>query len=442
MLRRWMAAAMVVILVLSLGTWFLTRDTLPRRITIAAAVRGGLYVELAEILAAYLEARTGRPVAVFETRGSEDNRDRLLAGSVDLGVLQAGAVAMPGLAVLTPLYDDVVHVVVRRGRGIEELHDLRGRRVALGPPGSGMRASAEQVLGHYRLTPADLVDTEAYFLTLLDDPEYDAAVVTTGMLNGDLETLLGSGAFTLLPLLDAEAFAVRHPLFYPIQVPRGLYGEAPPVPAAPLATLATTAVLAARADVSDLLVRQALEAVYASDLRQRVPTLRSPAEASAWRHLPLHPVARRHFDPGDLDRVAAVMESLAATKELIVALGAGLYLLWARWRRIRERTREQRIRRMKDRLDALLDETARIEEAQIGVADPERLVGYLREVTRIKLTGLSELTHEDLRGDRMFLIFLIQCGNLISKLQLKLLYGTGHSTREPAAEMPAAAARR
>ena len=34
--------------------------------------------------------------------------------------------------------------------------------------------------------------------------------------------------------------------------------------------------------------------------------------------------------------------------------------------------------------------------------------------------ALDELTHEDLRSDRMFLIFLIQCGNVINKIQAKI----------------------
>jgi len=44
----------------------------------------------------------------------------------------------------------------------------------------------------------------------------------------------------------------------------------------------------------------------------------------------------------------------------------------------------------------------------------------LDKVTRIKLQALDELTHEALRGDRIFLIFLTQCANLITKIQAKI----------------------
>ena len=64
--------------------------------------------------------------------------------------------------------------------------------------------------------------------------------------------------------------------------------------------------------------------------------------------------------------------------------------------------------------------TVRIERAQMESHDQTELEKFLDEVTRIKLEALDELTHEDLRGDRMFQIFLMQCANLISKIQAKM----------------------
>jgi len=58
----------------------------------------------------------------------------------------------------------------------------------------------------------------------------------------------------------------------------------------------------------------------------------------------------------------------------------------------------------------------------VGVSDPEKLRDMLNEVTRIKLKALRQLTHEDLRGDRVFLIFLTQCANLIGKIQAKMIH--------------------
>ena len=64
----------------------------------------------------------------------------------------------------------------------------------------------------------------------------------------------------------------------------------------------------------------------------------------------------------------------------------------------------------------------------MDTTDPETLERFLDEITKIKLQALEELTHEDLRGDRTFSIFLMQCANLISKIQLKIVtYGPNAS---------------
>ncbi len=52
--------------------------------------------------------------------------------------------------------------------------------------------------------------------------------------------------------------------------------------------------------------------------------------------------------------------------------------------------------------------------------DPRKLKDYLNEVTEVKLDALKELTHEALRGDRLFSIFLMQCSNLTRKIQMKI----------------------
>lgn len=418
---RRVLGALALLVVALLVSSFAFRNQLPKKITVATAARGGLYYHLAEALESKLEAQSGSSVSLRVTEGSEANRKLLLAGEVDMAIVQVGAVELDGLAVLAPLYEDVVFVLTRSDSEIAGVLDLVGHGVALGPPGSGMRVSAEQVLDHYQIPLSDLRGVDAYFGTIGDDPAFEAAIVTTGLLNPDLERLLRGGDWSLLPIRDAEAFVVRHPLYAPFVVPRGLYGERPTRPAAATTTLATTAVLAARADISDRLVEAALVALYRGDLRRRIPTLFSASEASAWRKLALHPTARRHFDPyGGLDLLANFMESLAATKELLVALGAGCYLLWTRRRWRHARAQEGLLSEMKERLDVLLDRTARIERDQIGETDRPVLERYLDQVTEIKLEALDELTHEDLRGDRMFLIFLIQCGSLIERIQSKL----------------------
>lgn len=420
-IRRWVAWSMVVTLVASIGIWSVTRDRLPGRIRIATAVKGGLYHKFATLLAPHLTKCTQRSVILLETEGTADNCRRLREGNADLAILQSGSAAMDGLIAIAPLYHDVVFVVVRRDRGIDSLRDLAGRSVVLGLHGSGMRASSRALLDHYDIDASSLRDTERYFLDLMTDESLDAAIITTGLTNPDLEKLLATGDFTILPIHEAEAYGLRNPAFRSISIPQGLYGHGPSLPPTPLPTIATTALLAARTDVSDLLVERTMSALYESNLRNEVPMLIPPGEVGAWTRHPLHPVALTYLNPyAGMDILTNFMESLAAGKELLFAFGAGMYLLWDRWRRLKEREQSHALDVMKERLDDLLADTARIERAQMDTVDTRELKNYLDEVTRIKLTALDELTDEGLRSDRMFLIFLMQCGNVINKIQAKI----------------------
>ncbi len=419
--QRIIGWAIFGIFVISVLTWHYTRDVMPGEIRIATAVRGGLYHKLAEALTPHLRKRSGSYVHLLETEGTGENRRLLLDGEAELAVIQSGSVPMDGLTALAPLYREPILVVCRADAAITDIRDLAGRNVAIGPPGSGMRDSALRLLAHYRIDADGLGRNGSYFLDLLDDDSLEAAIITTGLVNPDLEQLLGSGRFRLIPILDADAFCLRHPSFEEFSVPRGLYAEGPPVPFEPVTTVATTAFLAAGAGVSDLLVNEALIALYENDLRADVPTLLSPAEARLWPQQPLHPVARRYLDPyGGIELLARFLDTLAATKELLFALGAALYLLWLSLRGMRQRERERELSVMKERLDAMLDETASIERSQMKTTDPDKLKEYLDNVTRIKLRAIDELTHEDLRSDQMFAIFLMQCGNLINKIQSKI----------------------
>ena len=114
------------------------------------------------------------------------------------------------------------------------------------------------------------------------------------------------------------------------------------------------------------------------------------------------------------------MQFLAAFKELLFALGAGVYLLWDQWRRRARRRHLRIIARYKERLNKYFEATIKIEREQMEETDANRLCGYLDEVTMVKLRALDAFTHEELRNDQQFVIFLQQCSTLSSKLEWKI----------------------
>lgn len=421
-LRTWIALAMFGVLLLSLAAWYFTSNRLPREIRIATGAKGGLYYRAGELLGEGLHTRTGRAVRLIETKGSVENRELLLKGDADLAVFQDGAASFNGLAPLTPLFPDVVLIIVRKESGIRSVRDLSGHAVTIGPQGSGMRESALRILKHYRIEVGDLKETEHYFGELLENSNLDAAIITSGLINPDLMKTLNSGKFELLADLDSDALNVYYPFFRPMLIPRGVFGEAPTVPAQPIQTVATAALLTARADAPAVLIDSAMSALYEGDMATKLSILIPQKSAREYATIAQHPAARAYFDPYEgVGLLANFMESISAAKELLFALGAGVYLLWDRAQRRREAANQLEVHRQKERLDGFLMETVEIEKAQYETTDAAVLQKLLKDVSEIKFRALKELTAEQLRGDGLFSIFLNQCNGVAREIDAKLL---------------------
>lgn len=423
--RRWIAAIMVVVLIVSLTVWWYGRESLPGSITIAAGKADGLYYALSQGVQQPMQARLGSTILVKETQGSIENLRMLLDGDADLAIVQGGAVEMDEVSIVTPLFPEYLLVLARADGGIDHVSDLAGRSVALGEPKSGSRESALHVLEYFGIDVGKLGMTDADYHAFAQDRAIDAAIVAAGIRHPGLFEMLGSGEFRLLPVETSAAVEMRSPFYYRTVIPQGLFAPPPaPIPDKDVPTVATTAFLVARKadDVPAQVITAALEAIHEESLRLEIHSLIPRAEAMERVPTKLHPVAYRYFNPtDDIGHLAAVMESLAATKELMFALGAGLYLLWLRWRQLKDRETNEALRRQKDRLDRFLNQTLQIEHAQTKTDDVAKLREFLDQVTEIKLRALQELTEEELRGDQAFAIFLAQCANLINKMQFKIL---------------------
>jgi hypothetical protein len=346
-------------------------------------------------------------------------------------------VRLENSSIVAPLFREVVHVLIKTellengnyagrqptGDLLRELLISDKGQVYAGGATSGMRHSARQVLDHYGIDPllVNFVKEETQAT--------DVVISTTGMFSEAMKKRLDTGNYRYLSL-DSEAIANRHTHFVIHKIARASFRDrhGQPLPDRDVETVATTAFLVVREDASPRLVNACLETLYQGEMAREHPDLIPRDKAQPYLHgLLVHAEARAFFEPYDVAYLAGLIQSLAATKELMVAFGASVYLAWTLRRRRRERRRTEEILASRSRLDHFVDLTIAIESAQVGVTDPAQLSDYLDEVTQIKLSALDELTDAELRGDRAFSIFLMQCANLISKLQLKIITYTKDS---------------
>lgn len=420
-LRRFAVVIPALIVIAALVTWGLTRDRLPDRIRIAAGKTGGQFDEVARALAVRLTRRTHRRVEIVMTEGSADNARLLRSGDVELALVQATRDTMQDVACLAPLYADVYVAVARKGRGITRIVDLASRPVAIGRPGSGVYTASIPLLARYGVTDAALVARPQAFAELSTDPTLDAAIVVTGLLSPELAHVLGTGDFDVIGIDDADALALREPFLVAHTIPAGMFSANPRIPEVAVPTVATAAVLITSPDASDKLVGASLASLYEDTLELVLPTLIHKEEARHFHLGQMHGAALAYYDPyAGMDVLSNIIQSLDAGKELLVALGAAIYLVIERLRRASTKIREQADLDAADALDVYLDHTVALERSQMSVSDPNELLQILDQVTAVKLEALERLTNERLRSDQRFLIFLTQCASLTQKLHTKI----------------------
>jgi TRAP transporter TAXI family solute receptor len=136
------------------------------RLSIATGTTGGVYFPLGGGLAALISKNLPGVSATAEvTPASVDNIRLLAAKRADLAFVLAdtavdglkGEQAFRGnpvpIRTLAPLYNNFNHLVTVDGTGINTIGDLRGKRVSVGPPGSGTEVTALRILEAAGINP-------------------------------------------------------------------------------------------------------------------------------------------------------------------------------------------------------------------------------------------------------------------------------------------------
>ena len=121
----------------------LVRPAPPSTITITAGADGSIFRITAEKYRKIL-ARNGVTLQILPSEGSLENLKRLNDSSlrVDIGFVQGGVAATTPVASLISLgsvFHEPLAVFYRAATPVRRLSELRGKRLAIGPEGSGTR---------------------------------------------------------------------------------------------------------------------------------------------------------------------------------------------------------------------------------------------------------------------------------------------------------------
>ncbi|MES3003937.1 MAG: TAXI family TRAP transporter solute-binding subunit [Pseudomonadota bacterium] len=241
----------------------------PASLTLSTGLPEGVYHAHAQ---RYTEAfaRHGITLNVATSDGSEMNLRRLRGAAqphadlafVQGGVAEAGA-RLPGGRLETIARVDVEPVwIFSRVPGIDSLEQLQGRKVSLGPPGSGTRKLALTLLEQVRMDAADVVDTPVTGMNAaqaLEQGSLDAIIMVSAGDSPVVKAMLRAPGVSLVQLKKITAFTERLPFLQVRLLPQGALDAAAQLPPRDSAVLITTSSLVARADLHPALQRLAAE---------------------------------------------------------------------------------------------------------------------------------------------------------------------------------------
>ncbi|ASK61395.1 TRAP transporter substrate-binding protein [Virgibacillus phasianinus] len=255
----------------------------------------------------------GFDVSSVESGASVENIAKIQSGDFQLGIAQnttmLDAVAGEGefkgkeidnVAVIGSLYPEAVQVATLKSTGIESIADLKGKKVAIGPPGGATRAAAELILKAYGIEEGDYEAYEEGFgdaKSKLQNGTIDASIEVVGVPSSSTDEL--QAATKEVKLLDIEGDALKevtkNSQYEAYTVEPGTYDWLDE----PVQTVTAMALLLGSKDqVSEDLAYQLTKTLYEKSGDMTIAQAKLITKDNALKgvgDLPLHPGTEKYF---------------------------------------------------------------------------------------------------------------------------------------------------
>ena len=313
-------AATVAILVAA-GV-FIVATLPPRTIVMATGPEGGTNYQLGDRYREFL-AKSGIELKLMPTAGSLENlkllRDSksgvsvaLVQGGAASGVESSGVESL-GTVGYEPLW------LFHRGDVGGNLRALAGRRVSIGPEGSGARAFALDVLKRTK-TEGTIGELLGYSPQAAAEKliagDIDAAFIVTGWDSPAVQALINAKGVELASFPRADAMVALYPFLTKLSVPRGIFDISADLPPSDVVLLASKSILAVRANLHPalqyLLLAAATEIHSQSGIFQKAGQF--PIAESSRSAVERRSRALSEIRPALLARTAAVLVRSAHRK--------------------------------------------------------------------------------------------------------------------------------
>lgn len=286
-----------------------------RLVTIASGWVVGVYYPLAGAMSRIIHTKLPGLRATVEYSGASVANAKLVGqGEADFALLQNdityyaynGTQMFSGQAVknmggIFTIYPELIQFLATQASGIKSVKDLRGKKVAIGPLGSGTEVNTVQILEAYGMKVEDLGKVErigaAEASDQLKDGRIDAAFFTTGLGSAVIMDTMLTGKANLVEIKgsEAEALKKKYPFYTVTKVPAGTYKGIEK----DATTVAVMAMMIARSELPEGLVYDFTKAIFDNldtfySVHSAAKSLKL-ATALDGMPIPLHPGAARFY---------------------------------------------------------------------------------------------------------------------------------------------------
>lgn len=298
----------VLVVTIALG-WLavkLIRPAPPGTVVILSGAEDSSFHNTAKRYAKIISTH-GIRVKVVVTDGSSENLQRLLDKKqvADVGLVQTGlaeAEQSLGLTSLGTMYVQPFLVFYRDRTTLDRLTQLKGRRIAIGPDGSGTRLLALKMIEENDMSATDtrLLDLDGDdAITALLEKKADAIFLTGEQVRGrKIRELMRAPGVKLMSLRQADGYLRRLRYLSRLEAPEGSFDLGLNLPPKDTALVGTPVELIAREGlhpaISDLLIAAAREVHGKPGMYRKAGEFPAPIE----HEIPISEEARRYYTSG------------------------------------------------------------------------------------------------------------------------------------------------
>lgn len=323
-----MKKLMVMVLVIAMATMLLAGCSIesnpgsdssqPSKVTVnryslATGGTGGTYYPIGSGVAAIVTKHvdsvelnaesTGGSVANLKM-AQEKNVDFLLAGASTAYAAYSGRepfeTPINNVKGMTALYPETFQFVVLNGSEINSFDDLKGKKIAVGSPGSGTERSAKKILEAHGITYDDIDEQYLGFseaVTSLKDRLIDCAIVASGIPTSAVVDAAATLDIKLLPIdpVVVEGLIEDNPYYRLNSIKGNTYNGVEE----DIVAVATPALLLAREDIDDETVYNMVKAFYENI--EEIESVHAQGKnitlenATSAMSIPLHPGAEKYY---------------------------------------------------------------------------------------------------------------------------------------------------